>query len=146
MIEHLLGAGCSGTPIVSAVDPPAEDSGSDSSVSEAEMNEAISKHVEPYVPPLSGFVVCRTKAKLRRLHFVGHCGKVPGVHYQEYVHYGDVVPESKDFDWQCIHCFGRGGTTVQAGGRSPSASSGTSSDASSGREEGAEGTKGASAP
>ena len=145
MIESLLLDSGPGKQIVASA-PPAEGSDDDSSVSETELQEALLKHVEPYVPPVSGFVVCLTKAKLRRLHFVGHCGKVPGVHYQDYVHFGDTVPNSKEFDWQCIHCFGRGGTTVQAGGRSPSASSGTSSDASSGREEGAEGTKGASAP
>ena len=68
------------------------------------------------------------------------------MHYRDYVHYGDQVPDAKEFDWQCIHCLGRGGTLVQAGGRSPSPSSGTSSDASSGHEEWAEGVDGTSAP
>ena len=38
-------------------------------------------------------MLCQTKAKqLRRLHFVGHRGKVPGVHYHDYVQFRDVVP------------------------------------------------------
>ena len=99
------------------------------------MKEAIAKHI------------CRTKAKLRRLHFVGHCGKFPSVHFQDYVHFGDQVPDSRDLDWQCIHCFGCSGTIVTDGveaAAAAEAASAPSSDASS--EEGAVGAAGTFAP
>ena len=66
MIESLLHDSCSAEQVLAAVSE--EDSSDDSSISETEIKEALSRHVEPYVPPVSGFVVCRTKAKLRRLH------------------------------------------------------------------------------
>ena len=145
MLESLLQVSGPADPVLAAASRE-EDSSDDSSVAEAEMSEAISKQVDPYLPPISGFVVCRTKAGLKRLHFVGNCGKAPGVHYSDYVHYGDVAPDSGKWDFQCIHCFGRSGAVAEAHRRSPSLSSGTSSDASSGHEEGAVGAKGASAP
>ena len=123
------------------------DSDSNSWLCENEIKSAIAQHVPPYVPPVSGFVVCRTNAKLRRLHFVGHCGKVSGVHYQNYVHFENMVPDSKEFDWQCIHCFGRSGTIVTEGieaAAAAEAASAMSSDASS--KEGAEGAAGTAAP
>ena len=92
MIGRLRSSGGADAAVLATIDlaetPVPDDSGSDSCLSETEVKKAITKHVDPYVPPVSGFAVCRTKAKLRRLHFVGHCGKVPGVHYQDYVHFG----------------------------------------------------------
>ena len=112
----------------SAETPAPDDSGSDSFLAETEVKEAIAKHRglpdEGQAPPLA----------LRRALREG-LRRAP----RDYVHFGDQVPDSKDFDWQCIHCFGRGGTVVHPGGRSASPSSATSSDAFSGHEEGAEG-------
>ena len=65
------------------------------------------------------------------------------MHYQNYVHFGEEVPGFKEFDWQCVHCFGRRGTIVTDGNEAAAAAeaaSATSSNAST--KEGAEGAVG----
>ena len=57
----------------------------------------------------SGYVVAETTRGLRRLHFVGACGLVPGVHYRAYSVYGQNVPPLLKYDKACINCFGRYG-------------------------------------
>ena len=71
MIERLRSSGSQDATVWASVDLTApavveSDGDSTSSLSDNEVKDAIGKHVPPYVPPVSGFVVCRTKAKLRR--------------------------------------------------------------------------------
>ena len=57
-------------------------------------------------PPPQGFVVANTLAGVRRLHYMGHCGKVPGLHYHRYTVFGQTVPDpTVDYDKRCLNCF-----------------------------------------
>jgi hypothetical protein len=55
--------------------------------------------------PPEGFVIAITKSKVRRLHFVGNCGKVPGEHYKEYDAWGTLLPPEHEIDAVCSVCF-----------------------------------------
>ena len=51
-------------------------------------------------------MVANTLSGMRRLHYIGHCGKVPGLHYHKFTVYGQVVPEpTTDYDKRCLNCF-----------------------------------------
>jgi hypothetical protein len=52
-----------------------------------------------------GFVIQITLRKIRRLHFVGCCPKVPGEHYKIFESYGTLLPSEYDFDCLCKSCF-----------------------------------------
>ena len=58
-------------------------------------------------PPF-GFVIAKTQRKIRRLHFVGCCGKVPGEHYLNFEVWGNLMPPEHAIDVVCKTCF-RGG-------------------------------------
>ena len=55
--------------------------------------------------PVCGFVVAITSSRLRRLHFVGNCGKIPGVHYRSYEAFDNEVPDATKYDRRCRSCF-----------------------------------------
>ena len=55
--------------------------------------------------PPEGFVIAITKRKVRRLHFVGNCGKVPGEHYKIFERWGNVLPPESEIDVTCSICF-----------------------------------------
>ena len=84
-------------------------SGSDADdLSEIEDADLLEAHgsIEPEVSPLCyGFVVVHTSKKLRRLHYVGSCGKRPNEHYKQFDVYGDEMPEASKYDRRCIDCF-----------------------------------------
>ena len=77
--------------------------------SDKEFNEALNAQVPDNATVVHGFCVATTSKKLRRLHFVNSCGKVPGKHYKHFICYGDVSPEDGDFDKKCVDCFGKEG-------------------------------------
>ena len=80
------------------------DSGN-SSPGEKEVVSAASVHLDVEPPP-QGFVVANTLAGVRRLHYIGHCGKIPGLHYHRYTVYGQTVPDpAVDYDKRCLNCF-----------------------------------------
>ena len=58
--------------------------------------------------PPAGFVVAKTTKKVRCLHFIGACGKRPGVHYFSYEVWGDLMPGEADVDTRCKRCFKEG--------------------------------------
>ena len=60
-------------------------------------------------PSRFDFFVAITTTGLRRLHFVGACGRAPGLHFRNYIHFGDRVPKSHEYDKACLSCFGRKG-------------------------------------
>ena len=55
--------------------------------------------------PVSGFVVAMTTSKLRRLHFVGNCGKIPGIHHRSYEAFRDEILDATKYDRRCRWCF-----------------------------------------
>ena len=57
-------------------------------------------------------MVALTQTGLRILHFVGACGRVPGLHFRNFIRYGDKVPASHDFDKACKTCFGKKGVVA----------------------------------
>ena len=60
---------------------------------------------EAKLPP-KGFVVVRSdKGRMRRLHYVGACYRVPDEHYFDYTVYGDSLPEAHEVDARCKQCF-----------------------------------------
>mgnify|MGYP003319360789 CR=1 FL=1 len=64
-------------------------------------------------PPPSGFCIAITQRRVRRLHFVGNCGKVPGEHYKQYEVWGDLLPPEHAIDVTCDICFkGEKGTVL----------------------------------
>ena len=52
-----------------------------------------------------GFIIQITQRKVRRLHFVGCCSKIPGEHYKVFECYGTMLPNEHDFDCICTACF-----------------------------------------
>ena len=58
--------------------------------------------------PPHGFVIAKTQKRIRRLHFVGCCGKVPGEHYRDFEVWGSIMPPENAVDVVCKTCF-RGG-------------------------------------
>lgn len=59
-------------------------------------------------PPPLGFVVAITTTKVRRLHYVGNCGRRPGEHYRSFEAYGDSPPCRRLYDSRCRQCFPEG--------------------------------------
>ena len=79
-------------------------------------------------PPAMGmFVVSvQSRSRFRRLHRIGSCGRLPGIHYLEYLVLGDSMPGSSSFDACCRQCFPE--FSEPAGLEEEAASSGSSSD------------------
>ena len=56
--------------------------------------------------PTEGFVVSHAKgSRVRRLHFMGGCWRIPGVHYHRYVSYGQEMPPPSAMNARCRECF-----------------------------------------
>ena len=93
------------------------DDGGASDVGSDELEDAMKLQVPLEEEQIHGFVGCDTvenNMPIRRLHFVGNCGKTPGVHYAHFSVWGDEVPEDHEFDRRCIRCFGRERPLVDA--------------------------------
>ena len=65
-------------------------------------------------PPPQGFVVAITTTKLRRLHYVGNCGRRPGEHYRSFEAYGDSPPGRRLYDSRCRQCFQEGEVELES--------------------------------
>eukprot|EP00435_Cladocopium_sp_Y103_P027089 s207_g6.t1 len=59
-------------------------------------------------------VVGNTKS--RTLHRVGDCFRQPGVHYRDFVCFGDELPDPKEYHRSCKTCFPRNGGRKHAPG------------------------------
>ena len=66
--------------------------------------QAAQERAANEVPP-SGFCIAITQRRVRRLHFVGNCGKVPGEHYKTYECWGQILPPEHEIDVTCDVCF-----------------------------------------
>jgi len=56
-------------------------------------------------PPTSGFVVSISKSGWRRLHRIGGCTRMPGVHYLNFELLGDEKPGVEAYDDFCRQCW-----------------------------------------
>ena len=68
-------------------------------VAEAQDGEDGSGAVQGYVVSIVG------RRRFRRLHFVGLCGRVPGIDYLDFAEYGDLRPSPEDYDAICRKCW-----------------------------------------
>ena len=72
---------------------------------EQEMAKAAAKPQETELAPW-GFVVSVTRGgKHRKLHHIGDCRLVPGIHYKDFEVWGNVLPGGGDIDSRCGWCF-----------------------------------------
>ena len=82
------------------------------------------------VPP--GFLVAYGH-KLRCLHYVGRCWRLPGRDIKKWDFYGQQQPSSADYDHFCKHCWSKGavpgGDSEAARGEADSGSSSTDAEA-----------------
>ena len=84
----------------------------------------------------SGFCIAITSKKVRRLHFVGSCGKIPGEHYKQFVTWGDLMPPEHEVDVVCSNCFPGG--VAKAPKNEPEVSEASTSSSSSSSSSGSE--------
>ena len=68
----------------------------------------------------------RTPAGFRRLHLVGACWRVPGVHYKTFLRHGSREPAEYELDARCSDCFPRDAIAPAAPDESCSDSSSSS--------------------
>ena len=98
-------------------EPPEEEAGKPASVTpptvSPEPEEPIPA-VEPGLlpvegshpsPPETGFVVSLSRSGWRRLHRLGGCKRMPGVHYLRYELLGQDKPDVDDYDDYCRQCW-----------------------------------------
>ena len=94
---------------ISEVDSGASSEGHVDEIDEAEAKAALEAACEP--APTRGFIVVRSdKGRMRRLHFLGACFRVPGEHYKDFVCHGDILPADDLIDARCKQCFPVGRT------------------------------------
>ena len=109
--------------------------------------EIEAQHRAEEEAPPSGFCIAVTNRRVRRLHFIGNCGKIPGEHYKVFECWGDILPPEHEVDVLCDICFRgnkgilleRNPATKEPGSELPvgtSSSSSSSSGSSSSEEEG----------
>ena len=57
-----------------------------------------------------GYVVSiSTKHRLRRLHYLGKCHRVPKIHYQDFEFLGMELPDQDAYDDYCRQCWRENG-------------------------------------
>jgi len=56
-----------------------------------------------------GYVVSLGKRDWRRLHYLGGCSRMPGIHYLRYEFLGQERPEPDRYDEVCKQCWGAKG-------------------------------------
>ena len=114
-----------------------EASDSEDDLEAAEIDEARKAQLPVELEAPAGFVISKTSSKLRRLHFVGSCSRVPGIHYHSFEAWGQTCPPEGEYDLKCINCFGRSVPTLDGSGSSSEDSGSSGSEDSSSTEVGA---------
>jgi len=62
---------------------------------------------EPFLPKTEqGFVTSVSRQGWRRLHYLGGCSRIPGIHYLNFNFLGEAVPGIEDYDDVCKQCWG----------------------------------------
>ena len=60
-------------------------------------------------PDATGYVVSiSARIKVRRLHKLHACYRVPGIDYHDWELMGDEPPDPSSYDCACSQCFGKG--------------------------------------
>ena len=107
--EHFSEQGESEPPEDFSEDVPEEDVDLLEISEEQEQEAKNLQEPDEAVPPKSGFVIAFSdKGRMRRLHYVGACFRVPGEHYRQYTCHGDMMPEDNLIDARCKQCFPEG--------------------------------------
>ena len=68
--------------------------------------------IQPHAagPAWKDYVVCYSGYKhIKRLHRVGSCFRVPGVHYSCFKSFGTECPNASAYEWVCRDCWPVGG-------------------------------------
>ena len=100
-------------------------------IADASDNEAKDSQLEGFIVSITG------TQRRRRLHYIGRCWRVPGVHYAEYIAYGEEFPPADAYHAVCKLCWPLGACPPAASSSSmprassPAASSSRTSSASS---------------
>ncbi len=64
------------------------------------------RHLDALPESERGYVISvSSKTGYRRLHYLGACCRVPGVHYVQYELYGRETPKEGDYDDHCRQCW-----------------------------------------
>ena len=93
-------------PLEGVTTPRDSDASEESSAPSDEEIEKAAEEIDLEDDPIpSGFVVAITVSKLRRLHYVGNCGRRPGVQYRSFEVFGDNPPDPIRYDKRCRQCF-----------------------------------------
>jgi len=68
---------------------------------------ALPVEEEPSLPKTEqGFVTSISRQGWRRLHYLGGCSRIPGIHYLNFNFLGEAVPGTEDYDDVCKQCWG----------------------------------------
>ena len=128
--EPALSATCVVTSDVTDEENSQSDSSGEESAApdEAEVQAARELLDLEVAAPPQGFVVAITTTKLRRLHYVGNCGRRPGEHYRSFEAFGSSPPARRLYDSRCRQCFPEGEFELESGSSDSSASSTHSSE------------------
>ena len=91
-----------------AATDPADDS--DEDLFEKDFDEGTAKAAALQVPALiskpEGFVVEHQRGgRMRKLHFVPACSRIPGEHYRVFIDWGVLMPPDYEFDDICPKCY-----------------------------------------
>ena len=116
-----------------------EETDHEKSVSEVSDNEEIavgniSKHVKDVTATggnLKGMFVVSFSNRIRRLHQVGRCHRVPGVDYAEYEIMGAEEPPAHTYTARCGHCWSNKARTSSSRASETSSSSASSGSSAS---------------
>ena len=94
--------------VVAPPTPPVEELEAEKLLREALAEVALPPvEEEPLLPcEERGFVVSISKLGWRRLHYLGGCSRVPGVHYLSFDLLGEAAPTPDLYDDTCRQCWG----------------------------------------
>ncbi len=72
-------------------------------------NKASNEGAETGEQVIEGHVISISiKTKIRTLHFLGSCFRIPGVHYRHYEVVGNRIPEQHEYESRCRACWKEG--------------------------------------
>jgi len=90
-------------PLVTPPTPPVVLEGAEDPVPQLPVTETQES------PPMSGYVVSLSRTDWRKLHRIGGCARMPGIHYLRFELLGDARPGPEAYDDHCRQCWKTGG-------------------------------------